>query len=286
MNSSAKRNPPIWDDARERQKPSWNKLSRFLNTKLNHNNRDNRPKYKVLQDGLSDAIRKGVISDNELLPTESALTNITPFSLGTVQRALQNLVSAGLIVRKAGVGTIVAPWRRELENPLHTKFMNEEGDLLPVYTEVLSRRRVSGSGPWQDFLKSHPHTLEIKRRLILERPDSDGGDFSYYNAFYVDASKFTVFRTTPKRDLNGVNFKRMMAEEFNLAITRVSNHMGIFYATTDIAVALAVDVGSPLLRQRVFAHSMNRPLYYQEYWVPPYAQEIVIDTALDTPIDI
>ena len=286
VSGPAKKNAPMWSDARAKQKPQWNKLSRFLDIKLKQADDDSRPKYKVLQDGLAEAIRNGVIGDNELLPTETDLANITPFSLGTVQRALQNLVAMGLIVRKAGVGTIVAPWRRELENPLHTRFVNADGEVLAVYTEVISRRRVSGPGPWQEFLKSDPHTLVIKRRLIIERPDVDGGDFCYYNHFYVDASKYPVFQETPKRGLNGVNFKRRMAEEFGLVITRVSNHMSVFKATTEIATALGIEAGTPLLQQRVYVYAGDEPLYYQEYWVPPDAQDIVIDTALDNLVDI
>lgn len=286
MSGPAKDKAPMWVDARARQKPGWDKLSRFLDTKFKRAGPDGRPKYKVLQDGLAEAIRTGVIGDSELLPTETDLTKITPFSLGTVQRALKNLVGAGLIVRKAGVGTIVAPWRRELENPLHTRFFDKNGNVLPVYTEVLSRRRESGPGPWQDFLQSDPNTLVIKRRLIIERPKEEGGDFCYYNHFYFDASKFPVFKTVSKRELNGVNFKRRMAEEFGLVLTRVTNHMSIYPATTEIAAALNIEAGTPLIRQRVYAYSMEGPLYYQDYWIPPEVPEIVIDTALENLADI
>lgn len=286
MSGPAKRDAPMWGDARAKQKPGWDKLSRFLDTKLKQAGSEGLPKYRILQNGLAEAIRTGVIGDNELLPTETDLTNITPFSLGTVQRALKNLVDAGLIVRKAGVGTIVAPWRRELENPLHTRFFDKDGNVLAVYTEVLSRRRVSGPGPWQDFLKSNPNTLVIKRRLIIERAKEEGGDFCYYNHFYCDASKFPVFKTASKRELNGVNFKRRMAEEFGLVITRVSNHMSIHPATTEIATALNIDVDTPLIRQRVYVYSMEGPLYYQDYWIPPEVPEIVIDTALENLADV
>lgn len=282
----AKSNAPGWGDARAKLKRRWDKLAHFLDRRIKQAAGLGHPKYKILQDGLVDAIRTGVIGDNELLPTENDLTAITPFSLGTVQRALKNLVSAGMIVRKAGVGTIVAPWRRELENPLHTRFNDKNGNVLPVYTEVLSRRRVSGPGPWQDFLQSDPNTLVIKRRLIIERPEEDGGDFCYYNHFYFDASKFPVFQTAPKRELNGVNLKRKMAEEFGLVITRVSNHMSMYRATTEIAAALNIDADTSLIRQRVYVYSMEGPLYYQDYWIPPDVPEIVIDTALENLAEI
>lgn len=282
----AKSSAPDWSDARAKLKPRWDTLAHFLDTKLKQAGEDSGPKYKVLQDCLADAIRTGVIGDNELLPTESDLTDITPFSLGTVQRALKNLVTAGLIVRKAGVGTIVAPWRRELENPLHTRFLDRDGKAYPIFTEVLSRRRINVPGPWEDFLQAKENMLILKRRMIIERPEEDGGSFCYYNHFYVDASKYAVFHETPKRELNGANFKRMMAEQFSLAITRITNFMSISTATTEIATAIGIDVATPLLRQRVYAYSDHGPLYYQEYWLPPETQEIAIDTALENLAEI
>lgn len=277
---------PFWSDARASLKPRCDKLARYLDMHLRPTAANGRPKYRVLQYGLADAIRTGVIGDNELLPTETELTNMTPFSLGTVQRALKNLVAAGLIIRKAGVGTIVAPWRRELENPIHTRFIDKNGRVLPVYTEVLSRRRMTAPGPWKDFLQAGTNTLVIKRRLIIERTEDEGGNFSYYNEFYVDGSKYKVFRETPKRELNGVNFKRKMAEEFSLVITRISNHMSIVSADAAVAAALGLDAGTPVIRQRVYVYSMDGPLYYQEYWIPPDVQELVIDTALDNNVEI
>ena len=286
MSGTAKNDAPKWQDARAKLKPRWDTLSHFLDARLSKNAQDGRPKYRVLQDGLAEAIRTGVISDNELLPTETELTNITPFSLGTVQRALKNLVEIGLIVRKAGVGTIVAPWRRELENPLHTRFLDDTGKALPIYTDVLSRRRVNAPGPWEDFLQAGSNMLMIKRRMIIERPDKDGGRFCYYNHFYVDASRYAVFQDTPKRDLNGANFKRMMAQQFSLVITRVSNFMSVGKCTTEIAAVLGIDIDTPLLKQRVYAYSDQGPLYYQEYWLPPDTQEIAIDTALENLAEV
>lgn len=279
-------NTPKWEDARAKQKPHWEKLTQFLSRRIKQSSGLGYPKYKILQDGLLDAIRTGVIGDNELLPTETELAIISPFSLGTVQRALKNLVAAGMIVRKAGVGTIVAPWRRELENPIHTKFIDLDGNILPLYTEVLSRRRVKEQGVWTDFLKPGPNLLNIKRRLIVERSKSEGGDFCYFSTFYVDGDKYPVFKETPKRELNGLNFKRTLSKEFNLVITRISNHLSIVEATTEIAVSLGVDVDTPLIRKRIHVHSMNGPLYYQEIFFPSGSQEFVIDTALDNRAEL
>jgi DNA-binding GntR family transcriptional regulator len=62
--------------------------------------------------------------------------------------------------------------------------------------------------------------------------------------------------------------------------------MSIYQATTEIAAALNIDAGTALIRQRVYVYSMEGPLYYQDYWIPPDVPEIVIDTALDNLAEI
>lgn len=268
-----------WGDVQTRIQPEFKVLERFLGERLQDRNGPE-PKYKVLHNALMEAIQQGVVAKETRLPTETELTRITPFSLGTVQRALKNLVDAGIIVRKPGVGTIVSPWRWELEHPLHTRFLDEEGDVLPVYTRVSSRRRISARGPWSEFLDAGDQTLVIKRQL------NAGGRFVIYNEFYVDGARYPVFRDTPRRALNGVNFKHLLVREFNLAISRVSNRLSIATATPKIAPILGVAADTHCLRQRVFVFSDNSPLYYQDYWIPPQSQELVIDSAFEGPAKI
>ena len=52
--------------------------------------RSGRPKYQRLADTLVDAIRQGLWRPGDRLPPEEELTQLTPFSLGTVQRALRD----------------------------------------------------------------------------------------------------------------------------------------------------------------------------------------------------
>ena len=51
-----------------------------------------RPKYARLSDAIEQAIERGEWKPGEKLPKESALAEVTPFSLGTVQRAYRQLV--------------------------------------------------------------------------------------------------------------------------------------------------------------------------------------------------
>jgi len=61
--------------------------------------------YRTLAAQIRDAIRKGEYSDGQQLPTEEQLAASYAVSRQTVRRAMQDLVSEGIIYRVAGRGT-------------------------------------------------------------------------------------------------------------------------------------------------------------------------------------
>ena len=76
------------------------------------------PKYVQLREALSTALRRGEWKAGDRLPTETELVELTALSLGTVQRALRDLVDDGLVVRNQGSGTFVAESRAPIDTPL------------------------------------------------------------------------------------------------------------------------------------------------------------------------
>ncbi|MDO5737235.1 MAG: GntR family transcriptional regulator [Propionibacteriaceae bacterium] len=68
-------------------------------------------KYASLADSMRQSILAGSWPMGSKLPTEKELIAQTGLSLTTVRRAFQELVDEGLVDRKRGAGTFVAPWR-------------------------------------------------------------------------------------------------------------------------------------------------------------------------------
>jgi GntR family transcriptional regulator len=61
--------------------------------------------YRVLADRLRKAIGAGEFADGRALPTEEQLAATYSLSRSTVRRAMQDLVSEGIVYRVAGRGT-------------------------------------------------------------------------------------------------------------------------------------------------------------------------------------
>jgi DNA-binding LacI/PurR family transcriptional regulator len=71
------------------------------------------PLYQQLKQSLFSRIRKGEFGPGELLPSEHQLCELYGVSAITTRRALLELVREGVVRRRPGVGTIVAPVVRE-----------------------------------------------------------------------------------------------------------------------------------------------------------------------------
>jgi DNA-binding LacI/PurR family transcriptional regulator len=65
--------------------------------------------YQQLRQDLLARIRRGEFSPGDLLPSESRLCEQYGVSVTTARRALLELVKEGVVYRRAGIGTMVAP---------------------------------------------------------------------------------------------------------------------------------------------------------------------------------
>jgi len=207
--------------------------------------------------------RTGCGGSGERLPDEQSLARETPFSLGTVQRALGELASAGVITRRRGRGTFVAAPRPRLDTPLHLRFEDGQGGYLPVYPRIVRREPVRGHGAWSEALGGEGTLLRIDRVYSVD------DRFRAFSRFYVDAAQFPVLARWPLRRLHVRNFKQVLAAEHGARVVRLDQRLRALALPAQEAAAMALDAGAPglVLALTAFAPG-GRALYFQEAFVP------------------
>jgi DNA-binding GntR family transcriptional regulator len=224
------------------------------------------PKYAQLREILYSAISSGHWKPGARLPTETELASVTPFSLGTVQRAMRALVDEGLIVRTQGTGSFVAEGRAPLDAPLHLRFPREDGEgFLPLFPKLLVRTRISERGPWSECLgQEGDNIVRIDRRLSVN------GEFNLYNRFYVNADKFAAVATRPVAALDGVNIKELLASELNMPVTHVEQRVYTRKFDAGICKAIGVKSGTVgLVLESAASAGRGNCIYYLESFIPP-----------------
>jgi GntR family transcriptional regulator len=94
--------------------------------------------YLQIRDSIEDAIRVGVLADNDRLPTESELCEVFNMSDIVVKNAYKLLVKQGLVTRVQGSGTYVST-RKMFKFPL--KGFDKIGD-FGAYAYTSKEKRV------------------------------------------------------------------------------------------------------------------------------------------------
>jgi DNA-binding GntR family transcriptional regulator len=230
------------------------------------------PKYAQLREILASAIRAGHWKAGDRLPAESELTRATPFSLGTVQRALRDLVDEGLVVRTQGSGTFVAEGRAPIDAPLHLRFLGSGGEptFLPLFPKVISRRRIAGRGAWSEWLGQEGEDI-----IRIDRRISVNGEFNVFSRFYLDAGTFPEIGARPLAALDGVNLKQLLGSAFGMPITNVEQRISYARFPPEACKAIGAKPGMRgLLLESAASAGRANPVYYLESFIPPNGRRL------------
>ena len=238
-------------------------------------------KYVQLRQALLGAIEDGVWKPSEKLPTEAQLASATPFSLGTVQSAYRSLVEQGVVVRIQGSGTFVTEGRHRMDAPWHCRFLDDTGvAYLPVYTKVLGRELTAERGPWSEYL-GRSGDAAARDIVRVERKISINDEFDVYSKFHVRADRFGAFMKKPLRELEGMNFKMLLSQEFGTPVTRLSQTLSVREAPANVRKLLSLKLPAIVTVLDICAATASgEPVYYQELYIPPNPRRLFVDDTL------
>lgn len=220
---------------------------------------------------MRKAIESGGLKPGERLPTELQLVRATPYSLGTVQRAVRSLVEAGMITRSPKLGTFVRQPRKRVDDASwHFRFLDSDRQtLLPVYLTAVYKEEIQQRGPWNDFL--HGPILRIDRLADVNE------EFRAYSRFFVVSPQFPLLRRAATKSLHGKNFRMMLDREILEPITRIFHRISTGPATARISRAIGVDADVICTTIEIAAAKRgDEYVYYQELTVPPSRRRLVL----------
>lgn len=208
------------------------------------------PLYFQLFTVLNDAISRGVIANGSRMPSEKEISDRFEVSRITARRTLAELAAKGLVVRHRGKGTfvqhtyqpdpIVAPLSSMLESLGH---MGRDTTVT-----LLSKRMDTLPADLQEVFG-----LGAEARVChLVRVRSDGGRaFGHYVSWTprFDAS-------TPRKDFEARS-RMDLFKAHGIKVARVEQYLSAEGASPEIARALDVTTGKPLLKLVRFSYDAS-----------------------------
>jgi DNA-binding GntR family transcriptional regulator len=217
-------------------------------------------KYLQLCQALMNAIDDGFWTAGDKLPPEGELARLTPFSLGTAQKAYAELVAAGSVERRAGAGSFVLRTPKLLDTPWHFRFRPDaNSEFRPVFPRLLKISRHSGTGVWSSFLTRSSKVTRISRSVRI------GSEFTLFAEFYIDAGYYDQ-AMAGRGKLEGINLRK----ELNLQVKHMTNDVRVERLAREECPALKLKEDAHVMVISSQAHAQNPAAnYLQRVIVPP-----------------
>src|ERR1700739_1959332 len=214
--------------------------------------------YARIEETIAREIAQGEYRPGDQLPTEDALLDRFQVSRITVRRAIQNLVSRGVLEIRRGLGTFVLSPRIEAELTKLTGFvedMNAAGRKSTA--RVVSQGVVAASARVAERLQlaKGAKVMQIKRVRLA------GGVPISFDETYLPLS---LGKQIVRNDLRLHPIFTLLEEEYGVPLVEAGYELEAVVATKAVADALRVRVGSPIFQiERTSMTTGNQPIDYE-----------------------
>jgi len=205
------------------------------------------PAYQRIQSAIRKRIESGQLNAGDPVPSERDLAKIHHVSLMTARHALASLEREGLVERRRGIGTFVAPPKIHF-NKLMSYTEQMAARSLTAGSKVLFAKVVDNENEAAARL-SLPPTSSI---LKLERLRHAAGEPFALETCYLNAAEFGGLQNAPigRESLFGI-----LERDFNVELGYADEEVDATAADPRTAELLAIPKREPLLRIRQVIYS-------------------------------
>jgi len=210
------------------------------------------PLYKDIKRQLMRSLTDGDWKPGEAIPAERRLAERFGSSIGTVRKAIDELVAENILIRQQGRGTFVATHNRDRLLFYYFHIVPESGPKAYPDVEFLAFGRGKAdriAAERLDIPVGDP-VFRMRNRLGL------GGQPIMVDDIVVPVARFpklteATFRNRPSTVYN------LYQDAFGISVVRTSERLRATVADADTATVLEVAAGAPLLQIRRVAYTYN-----------------------------
>lgn len=220
-------------------------------------------KIRHIADAILTDISTGRLRNGDRIESERKLTQVFGVSLGTVQRALEELAHRGVLAREHGRGTFVRVIGSSVD-ARYIRFRNPAGEDMPVFWQILGRRKVKTTARLAQFFGANESLIRIDRSIDVNR------QFVLISQFFLTEANFEAL--TRGEDLkDNVNLRKFLSERLALPTLRLEQLVGFECMPAEVARLLKVRVDEPCFAMELRGYSVSdRPLYLQRIMGEPF----------------
>ncbi len=201
-----------------------------------------RPLYEQIKILLTQSLVAGEWKPGESIPSEFELASRFRVSQGTVRKAIDELASEHILVRRQGKGTFVASHNEPSHHYRFLRVMPDSGEKLPPQSVLLELRRGKANAEAARALRIKPGApVHVIKRLLVfgERP-------LILDEIVLSASQFPGLSVARLEEYR-VSMYPFYESAYQVRMIRAEERLRAVAADDFAAAQLHVAAGTPLL---------------------------------------
>ncbi|MGA8730888.1 MAG: GntR family transcriptional regulator [Terracidiphilus sp.] len=217
--------------------------------------RKDEPAYKRIQSAIRQQIDAGDLKPGDVVDSERELARIHGVSLMTARHALSGLSQEGIVERRHGAGTFVAPPQVHFNRLLsYTEHIASLG--LQAHTRIVS----SGVVKQEQEIAARLGLSSTSSLLRVERVRSAGDEPVALEVCYLSAEEYPAVIDAP---LDRTSLFATLERECGVVLAYADEEIDATHAEHRTAKLLNIPTGSPLLRirQLIFSSKDRATVY-------------------------
>ena len=231
------------------------------------------PLYKEVKARLTRGLAAGEWKAGEAIPSESRLGERFGVSIGTIRKAIDELVAEKILLRQQGRGTFVATHNENRTLFYFFHIVRKDGTReLPV-TELLSFRKARASSAEEERLGIGKGAPVYRIRNLLKL----AGNPVIFDEIAVPAELFPDLDEDVFGGREGTIYGLYQAR-YGVNVTRISERISAGHAPARAASLLALSEKAPALSIKRVAYTYDdTPVEYRVSWVNTDRHEYLSD---------
>ena len=225
-------------------------------------------KIRVTQDLAAGAWRPG-----EAIPSEARLAEQFGVSIGTVRKAIDELVAEKILLRQQGRGTFVATHTRDRTLFYFFHIVGKDGSKALPVTKLLSFRKGKVDGNEESHLSISRGASVLRFQNLLHLGDRP----VLFDDIVVPAARFPDLDAGVLRKRETTIYGLYQAR-YGINVIRIRERLSAAKPAARVAGLLGLKAGTPALMIKRVAYTYNNsPVEYRVSWVNTQDHEYLSD---------
>jgi len=214
---------------------------------MGQSRRNGLPAYKRIQGTILKRVESGQLKPGDAVNSERELAKIHRVSLMTARHALAGLEREGMVLRRRGAGTFVAPPKIHF-NKLMSYTEQMSGRSLAVSSKLLSLTVIDT----EQEIAARLALPSTSRLIKVERLRLGADEPFAIETCYLSAEDYVGLTEAP---LDRVSLFSILEQDYGLEIAHADEEIDATTADPHTAKLLGIPNGAPVLRIRQVIYS-------------------------------